>query len=144
MLGKETGYGPTQLPAQLQTVNGLLMQIVNGLAALQDTIRETGNTLEDQVIVAHLQTGQTYTTPVQLRLTAFKVYTSAAGLFQLKFGEDASMNFLSTVNGNVKVIDGDNEVVIVPRGVPITVVPPSGTWYATLWAKPGAVYGRQS
>lgn len=133
-----------QLDSRLVSVSELLSHMASSLLRIEDQLRAASTTREDEVIVASFGTGASYVTPAQLRVTSLRVYTSDAGLFRVQIGSDASMAFLSTVNGNVTPINGDNERVIIARGMPLTIVPPSGTWYATLYARAGVTYGRQA
>lgn len=139
--------GPAaSLPGQLSQVTDLLTAMLALLDSLNGIIGSQGQDREEEIIVLPFSSDGpiNVTSSVQLRVTSLDVYTAAAGLFQLQIGNDNSIKFLSTVNGKVNVVSGENQRVVVPRGLPVTIVPPSGAWYAILFARAGTARGRAS
>lgn len=139
--------GMTALPTQMQSVQDLLSQILVKLTSIEGQDNVQSEQREDEVIYASFSSDGPliFQSQVQLRIRALVVYTVTAGLHRVQIGNDANYPFLGTVNGQVVVFRGDEQRIIIARGLPITVIPPTppgtGAWYAQLFAVSGTTYG---
>lgn len=137
----------TALPTQMQSVQDLLSSILDKLTAIEQQDNVQSEQREDEVIYASFSSDGPliFQSQVQLRIRALVVYTVTAGLHRVQIGNDANYPFLGTVNGQVVVFRGDEQRIIIARGLPITVIPPTppgtGAWYAQLFAVSGTTYG---
>lgn len=138
---------PGQLNGQMGALSDQLTQVVNGLRAIEIAINSQSEQREDEIVCSTFAYyGPPFVTPMQVRIAALVVYTATAGLWAFQRGNDASLQFLSTVNGRVEVVSGDLQRIVIPRGMPLTFVPPAApdAWYAQVFWRAGTTQGRQS